>query len=87
MGALVWQSFQLESSNLVYVIECNTLYVGETKHQLLKCLKQHIYCVERVDKMAELYVHMEKRTYLEKRWIKKLGTLARTGLNEIDPFI
>lgn len=60
MGAPVWQNFQLESSNLVYLIECkefNKLYVGETKNQLLKCLKQHMYYIERVDEMTELYVH------------------------------
>lgn len=68
MGAPVWQNFQLESSNLVYVTDCNRLYVGEPKYQLLKRLKQNMYCIERVDKMSEIYistfVHMEKSTYL-----------------------
>ena len=60
MGAPVWQNFQLESSNPVYLIECkecNKLYVGETKNKLLKCLKQHMYYKERVDEITESYVH------------------------------
>lgn len=46
MGAPVWQNFQLESSNLVYVTDCNRLYVGEPKYQLLKRLKQNMYCIK-----------------------------------------
>lgn len=60
LSAPVWQSFQLDSSNLVYVIECrvcNKLYIGQTKNKLLQRLKQHIYYIDRSDKLTELYVH------------------------------
>lgn len=54
----MWQTFQLESSNLVYVIECVIcikFYIGQTKNKLLQRLKQHIYYVDRA--VTELCVH------------------------------
>ena len=49
-GALIWQTFSLLSTNVVYAIQCSkcrAIYVGETGATLKQRLYQHIYHIQR----------------------------------------
>ncbi len=63
LGAPVWHTFQLDSSNLVYLIECKIcgkLYVGQTKNKLVDRVRQHVYHIGRDIKTTEMYVHFRR---------------------------
>lgn len=56
----MWQRFQVDSLNFIYLIECQMCgkwYVGQTKNILLERLKQHIYHIEHHTKRTELCTH------------------------------
>ena len=56
----VWQTFQPESTNLVYLIQCKVcekLYVGQTQNRLTERLYQHLYHIDQNKKHTMLYEH------------------------------
>lgn len=60
LSAAVREVFQLDSSNLVYGIECKTCnkwYIGQTKNSLRMRLKQHLYSIRQTTKSTAIYVH------------------------------
>lgn len=60
LSAPLLQALGLQSSNLVYCIECkvcNRLYVGQTKNTLLERLKQHLRSINGTGRGTHLYEH------------------------------
>lgn len=62
LSAAVREVFQLDSSNLVYAIECkicNKIYIGQTKNTLRMRLKQHLYNIKNNTKTTVIYSHFK----------------------------
>ena len=60
LSSAVWGVFQLDSSNVVYAIECkicNKIYIGQTKNTLRMRLKQHLYNIKNTTKSTAIYLH------------------------------